>query len=116
MLLTKIGADPETFALYAGREETRRDHTARLMAYLDTRSATAQDHRAALLAAIQAAAMSDARRGAVYDPEEVVSIIEGKPARKGATGTWPDRAIAVHDRMVLKSSVTPALPGRPQQG
>ena len=29
------------------------------MAYLDTRSATAQDRRAALLAAIQAAAMSD---------------------------------------------------------
>ncbi|CAA0128661.1 Uncharacterised protein [Starkeya nomas] len=55
----QIGADPEAFALYARREETRRDHTARLMAYLDTRSATAQDRRAALLAAIQAAAMSD---------------------------------------------------------
>ncbi|MDG4892706.1 Tn3 family transposase [Mesorhizobium sp. WSM4976] len=55
----QIGADPEAFALYARREETRRDHTARLMVYLDTRSATAQDRRAALLAAIQAATMSD---------------------------------------------------------
>jgi hypothetical protein len=32
---------------------------ARLMVYLDTRSATLQDRRAALLAAIQAATMSD---------------------------------------------------------
>ena len=55
----QIGADPEAFALYARREETRRDHTARLMVYLDTRSATPQDRRAALLAAIQAATMSD---------------------------------------------------------
>jgi hypothetical protein len=53
-----IGADPEAFALYARREETRRDHTSRLILYLDTRSATAQDRRAALLAAVQAA-MSD---------------------------------------------------------
>ncbi|MBB4123668.1 Tn3 family transposase [Martelella radicis] len=55
----QIGADPEAFALYARREETRRDHTARLMVYLNTRSATAQDRRAALLAAIQSATMSD---------------------------------------------------------
>jgi hypothetical protein len=55
----QIGAAPEAFALYARREETRRDHTARLMVYLDTRSATVQDRRAALLAAIQAATISD---------------------------------------------------------
>lgn len=55
----QIGADLETFALYARRGETRRDHTARVMVYLGTRSATAQDRRAALLAAIQAAQMSD---------------------------------------------------------
>ncbi|MBA9031747.1 hypothetical protein HNR29_002302 [Rhizobium leguminosarum] len=58
----QIGAAPEAFALYARREETRRDHTdhtARLMVYLDTRSAIVQDRRAALLAAIQAATMSD---------------------------------------------------------
>lgn len=55
----QVGADPEAFALYARREETRRDHTARLMVYLDTRSATAQDRRVALLAAIQTAAISD---------------------------------------------------------
>ncbi|MEH0296215.1 DUF4158 domain-containing protein, partial [Agrobacterium sp. CCNWLW71] len=55
----QIGAAPDEFALYARREETRRDHMARLMVYLDTRSATLQDRRAALLAAIQAATMSD---------------------------------------------------------
>jgi hypothetical protein len=55
----QIGAAPEAFSLYARREETRRDHTARLMMYLDTRSATLQDRRAALLSAIRAAATSD---------------------------------------------------------
>ena len=55
----QIGAAPDEFALYARREETRRDHMARLMVYLDTRSATLQDRRVALLAAIQAATISD---------------------------------------------------------
>jgi TnpA family transposase len=55
----QIGTDLDTFALYARREETRRDHVAHLMVYLGARSATAQDRRAALLAAIQAATMSD---------------------------------------------------------
>jgi hypothetical protein len=55
----QIGADAGKFALYARREETRRDHIARLMVYLAARSATGQDRRAALLAAIQAATMSD---------------------------------------------------------
>jgi len=55
----QIGADPTAFTTYARREETRCDHIARLMIYLDVRSATAQDRRAALLSAIEAAAMSD---------------------------------------------------------
>lgn len=55
----QIGADHAAFALYSRRGETRRDHVARLLAYLDIRSATAEDRRAALLAAIQAATMSD---------------------------------------------------------
>lgn len=38
----QIGAAPESFAIYARREETRRDHTARLMVYLETRSAIRQ--------------------------------------------------------------------------
>ena len=50
-----IGADPTAFATYARREETRRDHIARLMIYLDVR----RDRRAALLSAIEAAAISD---------------------------------------------------------
>jgi TnpA family transposase len=33
----QIGVDGGTFELYARREETRRDHTARLMVYLGTR-------------------------------------------------------------------------------
>ena len=55
----QIGAAPAEFDLYARRGETRQDHMARLMVYLDTRSANPQDCRAALLAAIQAATMSD---------------------------------------------------------
>ncbi len=39
----QIAAAPDEFALYARREETRRDHMARLMVYLDIRSATLQD-------------------------------------------------------------------------
>ncbi|SJM30155.1 hypothetical protein BQ8482_130054 [Mesorhizobium delmotii] len=35
----QIGADAGKFALYARREETRRDHIARLMVYLAARSA-----------------------------------------------------------------------------
>nr|WP_246517609.1 DUF4158 domain-containing protein [Rhizobium viscosum] len=31
----QIGAAPDEFALYARREETRRDHVARLMMYMD---------------------------------------------------------------------------------
>lgn len=55
----QIGAVPTVFTTYARREETRRDHIARLMIYLGVRSATAQDRRAALLSAIETAAMSD---------------------------------------------------------
>jgi hypothetical protein len=55
----QVGADLGTFALYARRDETRRDHAARLMIYLDTKSATGKDRRAALLAAIQEATISD---------------------------------------------------------
>ncbi len=55
----QIGADPTVFTTYARREETRRDHIARLMIYVGVRSATGQDRRAGLLSAIEAAAMSD---------------------------------------------------------
>jgi TnpA family transposase len=55
----QIGADPASFDLYARREETRMNHVAHLLRYLGMRSATAQDRRAALLAAIEAAAATD---------------------------------------------------------
>lgn len=73
----QIGAVPESFALYARREETRRDHTARLMVYLNTRSAMAQDRRAALLAAIHAATTSD-------DGAAIVSSIVAAFRERGA--------------------------------
>jgi TnpA family transposase len=55
----QIAADPTAFITYARREETRRDHIGRLMIYLNVRSAATQDRRAALLSAIEAAAISD---------------------------------------------------------
>lgn len=73
----QIGAAPEAFSLYARREETRRDHTARLMMYLDTRSATLQDRRAALLSAIQGAAASD-------DGAAIVSSVVAAFRERGA--------------------------------
>jgi hypothetical protein len=44
----QIGADQASFALYSRRDETRRDHAARLLVYLDIRSATAEDRRGAI--------------------------------------------------------------------
>jgi TnpA family transposase len=41
----QIGADPSAFTTYARREETRRDHIARLMIFLDVGSAEAQQLR-----------------------------------------------------------------------
>ena len=55
----QIGADPASFDLYARREETRMNHVARLLRYLEMRAATTEDRRAALLAAIEAAAATD---------------------------------------------------------
>lgn len=55
----QIGADPASFDLYAHREETRMNHVAHLLGYLEMRSATAVDRRAALLAAIEAASTTD---------------------------------------------------------
>lgn len=59
----QIDADPRLFDLYARREETRRDHIAHLLGYLEMRSPTADDRRAALMAAIDAASTTD--KGAV---------------------------------------------------
>ena len=57
----QIGADPASFDLYARREETRMNHVARLLRYLEMRAATTEDRRAALLAAIEAATVTDSR-------------------------------------------------------
>jgi TnpA family transposase len=59
----QIDADPRLFDLYARREETRRDHIAHLLGYLEMRSPTADDRRTALMAAIDAASTTD--KGAV---------------------------------------------------
>ncbi|MBB4346125.1 hypothetical protein GGE56_007606 [Rhizobium leguminosarum] len=55
----QLNADSRLFDFYARREETRRDHTAYLLAYLGMKSATTQDRRAALLAGIDVAATTD---------------------------------------------------------
>ncbi|TCQ70422.1 TnpA family transposase [Ochrobactrum sp. BH3] len=55
----QINVDPRLFSLYATREETRREHIAHLQRYLDLRSATAEDRRAALRAGIEAASQTD---------------------------------------------------------
>ncbi|MFN3845206.1 MAG: Tn3 family transposase [Paracoccaceae bacterium] len=55
----QIDADPRLFAFYARREETRRDHTAHLLRYLEIRSPTGMDRRAALRAGIEAASTTD---------------------------------------------------------
>ena len=59
----QVGADPASFELYARREETRMNHVARLLGYLEMRSPTGEDRRAALLAAIETASTTD--KGAV---------------------------------------------------
>ncbi|MBO9463310.1 Tn3 family transposase [Labrenzia sp. R5_0] len=55
----QVGADPASFERYARREETRSNHITHLLGYLGMRSAAAQDRRAALLAAMQAASATD---------------------------------------------------------
>ncbi|TRC89062.1 aldehyde dehydrogenase family protein [Mesorhizobium sp. WSM4303] len=72
----QIGADPEAFALYARREETRRDHTARLMVYLDTRSATAQDRRAAVAmgGAIRCGGTRIGKEGTLFQPTVLTQV------------------------------------------
>ncbi len=59
----QVGADPASFELYARREETRMNHVARLLGYLEMRSPTGEDRRTALLAAIETASTTD--KGAV---------------------------------------------------
>ena len=77
----QIGANPTTFTLYARREETRRNHVAHLMSYLKVRPATAEDRRAALLAAIEAAASTESgddcerrRRHAAGTPSSLPTV------------------------------------------
>ena len=55
----QVGVDPRLFDFYARREETRRDHIAHLLGYLEMGTPTVIDRRTALLAAIEAAATTD---------------------------------------------------------
>lgn len=55
----QVGADPASFDLYARREQTRTNHVAHLLGYLEMRSPTAEDRRAALLSAIETASTTD---------------------------------------------------------
>ncbi|TIP78017.1 MAG: DUF4158 domain-containing protein, partial [Mesorhizobium sp.] len=55
----QLGVNPREFALYARRTQTRFEHSRHLAEFLGLRAATREDRRAALLAAIEAAAMTD---------------------------------------------------------
>ncbi|WP_284316793.1 DUF4158 domain-containing protein [Labrys miyagiensis] len=58
-IAAQLDISPKFFDLYARREPTRLDHVARLLSYLQKRTPVAQDRRTALLAAINAADVSD---------------------------------------------------------
>jgi len=70
----QVGADPASFELYARREETRMNHVARLLSYLEMRSPTGEDRRAALLAAIETASTTD--KGALIANAIIVTYRE----------------------------------------
>jgi TnpA family transposase len=55
----QLEVDPGAFALYSHRYHTRFDHSRRLTQYLGVRTATREDRRAALIAAINAAMATD---------------------------------------------------------
>src|SRR5215207_3541303 len=55
----QLEVDPASFALYSRRYNTRFDHSRRLAQYLGVRVATREDRRAALMAAIEAAGVTD---------------------------------------------------------
>ncbi|WP_425374560.1 DUF4158 domain-containing protein [Mesorhizobium waimense] len=56
----QVGASSTEFRLYARREETRSNHIAHLLGYLQKRNAAAEDRRAALLSEIEVASTTDA--------------------------------------------------------
>lgn len=58
-LADQLGIDARLYAFYAHRVQTRFDHSRSLMAYLGLRTASRDDRRAALVAAIDAAANGD---------------------------------------------------------
>ncbi len=73
----QINVDPRLFNLYATREETRREHIGHLQRYLELRSATAEDRRAALRAGIEAASQTD----------------KGLPIAKAIIATFRERCV-----------------------
>ena len=75
----QINGDPRLFNLYATREETRREHIGHLQRYLELRSATAEDRRAALRAGIEAASQTD----------------KGLPIAKAIIATFRERCVLV---------------------
>lgn len=78
-LAEQIGADPASFDLYARREETRMNHVAPLLRYLEMRAPTTEDRRAALLAAIEAASSTD--QGVAIAKAIIVSFRERRVLR-----------------------------------
>ena len=63
-----------------------------------------------------AASITTRFRGALDIAEEALGVCRRNSHRAGAAGNRPDRANAVHDRMVFQPSIARAVPGWPQQG
>lgn len=55
----QLDIDPREFHIYARRESTRMEHVAFLLSYLGMRTASSEDRRAALAAAIEVATTTD---------------------------------------------------------
>lgn len=120
----QIGADPASFDLYARREETRMNHVACLLGYLEMKSPTAEDRRAALLSAINVGRTAGSRPGDRPDALSLAAVgsggsgalnlvglahriaflrtleIDPRLQRRIASGRW--------DQMVREGDATPA--------
>ena len=74
-IAAQLDISPKLFDLYARRKATRLDHVARLLPYLQKHAPGARDRRTALLAAIDAADISDKGSAIV---SAVVAIFRGE--------------------------------------
>lgn len=75
----QLGIDPAVFALYAQREETRREHTREIVVALDLQPVRASDYRSLITAAAREAAATE----------------QGEPITKAVIETLKDKKLLV---------------------